>query len=149
MSESPVDLPTKEAVAIVIRGDDNTFLSVRRPPDDASLPNVWGLPAATLRPSETHDEAAVRAGSEKLGVTVRVRACLGDERIARRTFVLHLTEFEVEIVSGTPSVPQPDTSVTQYTGLRYTDDRTTLFEAARMGSACSRVFLRHEGVTWT
>jgi ADP-ribose pyrophosphatase YjhB (NUDIX family) len=148
MTETMAELPVKQAVAIVIKDESDQFLSVRRPDDDASLPGVWGLPAVSLAEGETLHDAAMRAGLQKLGVRVRVGRCVGDERIARRTFVLHLTEFEVEILGGTPAVPQPDATVTQYADLRYTTDLTTLFDAARMGSACSRIFLRDNGVDW-
>ena len=50
--------PIKRSVAFVIYSEDRTrFLIVRRPPDDDSLPNVWGLPAGSLKESETSEES--------------------------------------------------------------------------------------------
>jgi len=56
--------PEKQSVAVVIRNpqEADKVLTVLRPEDDEDLPNVWGLPAATLRPGEDWDAAIVRVG---------------------------------------------------------------------------------------
>lgn len=136
------------AVAIVVRDANGAFLSVLRPHSDPHLPDVWGLPAIYLADDETAEQAAVRAGRQKLGVHVEVVRHVGCEVVARPTFALHLTEFEVQVTAGVPSVPQRDTAVTQYVSARFTDDARSLIAAARRGSACCRIFLRDAGVRW-
>lgn len=49
--------PVKYAVAFVIYNQDHTkFLIVKRPADDPDLPNVWGLPAGSVKDDETFEE---------------------------------------------------------------------------------------------
>lgn len=134
--------PTLHSVAIVITDDAGRLLVVKRDDTDNDLPGVWGLPAATIRAGETPEQAAIRAGRDKLGVTVRIGRCTGEDTIENR----HLREYEAEIVDGQPSVPQVDPSVSQYAGLQYTDDPRILLEAARKGSLCSRIYLRNAGI---
>ncbi len=114
------------------------LLLVRRPEDDESLPGVWGLPAASLAEGETEEDAVRRAGREKLGVDVDPLRAVAQEAA--------MTDWEVRIVAGTPTVPQ-DGRGTQYTELRWGDPRE-LVPAAREGSLCSRALLRARGVDW-
>lgn len=141
-------MPVQKAVAMVLRREDGAFLSVQRPPSDQYLANVWGLPAGTIKTGETPENAVHRAAREKLGVHVRIRRCLGSEIVYRPTFELQMTEFEVEVITGTPQVPQKDESITQYVAARFTTDVSTLIEAAQRGSACCRVFLRDLEYPW-
>ncbi|HYN91154.1 MAG TPA: NUDIX domain-containing protein [Thermoleophilaceae bacterium] len=127
----------KRSVSLVIEGPGGLLL-VRRPDDDESLPGVWGLPAVSLAPGESEEEAVRRAGREKLGVDVRTVRPVGEEGSMR--------DWEAEIVSGEPSVPQPGPH-TQYVGLRY-GEPGELVPAAREGSLCCRVLLRARGLDW-
>jgi hypothetical protein len=121
---------------------DLPFLIVRRPDDPADpLARVWGLPAVTLRPGEDERAAAVRAGRVKLGVELAVGARIGEKTADRGDHVLLLADYEAVITAGEPSVPQPDTSLTQYTACRFTANPADLAEAAERGSACAQVFL--------
>jgi hypothetical protein len=132
----------KHSVAVVVRGADGTFCVVRRPDDpDDPLAGVWGLPAVTLLDGEDERAAAVRAGLVKLGVRVTAGRKLGSLTADRGSYTLALSDYEATVVSGTPSVPQPDTSMTQYDECMFTDDPTILLEAARKGSLCARIFL--------
>src|SRR5271165_1029469 len=132
----------KHSVAVVIRGEGGTFLAVRRPDDpDDPLAGLWGLPAITLRDGEDERAAAARAGRDKLGVELRVGAKIGEKSADRGSYVLRLADYEAAVVSGTPSVPQPDCSVTQYDACMFTDDPRLLAEAAGKGSLCARIFL--------
>ena len=116
----------------------NGLLLVRRPQGDASLPGVWGLPAASLTEEESEEEAVRRAGREKLGVEVAPVRPVGSEG--------RMTDWETRILAGTPSVPQPGPN-TQYTELRW-GEPSELVPAARQGSLCSRALLRARGLDW-
>ena len=121
----------------MIEGPDGLLL-VRRPEDDESLPGVWGLPAATLADGESEEDAVRRAGRDKLGVQAEPVHRVGSDGT--------MTDWQVEIVDGEPSVPQPGPH-TQYTELRW-GDPVDLVPAAREGSLCSRALLRARGLDW-
>jgi 8-oxo-dGTP diphosphatase len=127
----------KRSVSLVIRRDDGAVLLVRRPDDDDSFPGAWGLPAVSLKPGESEEEAIARAGRTKLGVEVERPRLVGEEGGMR--------DFEVEAI-GQPSVPQPFEG-TQYVELRW-GDPAELIPAAERGSLCSRVLLRALDVAW-
>lgn len=141
--------PVKRAVALVIRRPDDTarVLTVLRPADDEHLPSTWGLPAASPEPGEDWADAAARIGPEKLGVEVRIAQLVGEGRLERDPYILHMREFEGSVVKGEPEVPQPTSGVTQYRAWAWADpDR--LRPAAREGSLCSRILLEHVGRSW-
>ena len=134
--------PAKHSVAVVVRAADGTFLVVRRPEDpDDPLAGLWGLPAITLRDGEDEQAAVVRAGRAKLGVDLAAGRKIGEATADRGSHLLRLSDYEATVVAGTPSVPQADTSMTQYVAAMFTDDPTVLGEAAAKGSLCARVFL--------
>jgi 8-oxo-dGTP diphosphatase len=134
--------PVKHSVAVVVRSENGTFLAVRRPDDPADpLAGVWGLPAITLSEGEDESAAVLRAGRVKLGVTLAVGRKLGEKTADRGSYTLRLSDYEAVVVSGTPSVPQADQSVTQYDGLRFVRDPSVLREAAGKGSLCCQIVL--------
>jgi 8-oxo-dGTP diphosphatase len=121
----------------VIEGPEGLLL-VRRPDDDESLPGVWGLPAVSLGPGESEEDAVRRAGRDKLGVEVEPLRLVGRDQT--------LTDWGARILSGRPAVPQPGPH-TQYTDLRW-GEPAELVPAARQGSLCCRVLLRARGLDW-
>jgi uncharacterized protein len=134
--------PAKHSVAVVVRGANGTFLVVRRPADpDDPLAGLWGLPAITLRDGEDERAAVVRAGRAKLGLDLAVGAKVGEATADRGSQELRLSDYEATVVAGTPAVPQPDTSMTQYVACMFTDDPGVLRDAAAKGSLCARIFL--------
>lgn len=135
--------PLKHSVSLVIEGPGGLLL-VRRPQGDESLPGEWGLPAATLRPGEREEDAVRRAGRDKLGVEVRLLRALGDASGERPGYRIVMRDWEVEIASGEPVVPQPGEG-SQYESLRW-GDATELLPAAKRGSLCARVLLRERGI---
>jgi ADP-ribose pyrophosphatase YjhB (NUDIX family) len=135
--------PLKQSVALVIEGPGGLLL-VRRPQGDESLPGEWGLPAATLRPGESEEDALRRAGRDKLGVEVRPLRALGEAEDERSAYRIVMRDWEVEIASGEPVVPQPGDG-TQYESLRW-GEAAELAPAARRGSVCARVLLRERGI---
>jgi len=138
--------PEKRSVAVVVRRADGAFLVVRRPDDPADpLAGAWGFPAVTLVPGEDERAAVIRAGRVKLGVELVPGTRLGSGTADRGSYVLRLANYEAVIAAGTPSVPRPDASVTQYAELRFTRDPADLAEAAARGSVCAQVFLATAG----
>lgn len=142
VTETAGDKPVRRSVSIAIGRAENPgeVLIVRRPADDPELPNLWGLPAATLRGDEGWDDAARRAAEGKLGVQIELQRELHRGRIERKDYVLEMRLMRARIAAGTPSVPQPDTGVTQYADWRWgrTED---LVPAAEKGSLCSRLYI--------
>ena len=134
--------PAKHSVAVVVRDGGGRFLAVRRPDDpEDPLAGLWGLPAITLRDGEDERAAVVRAGRAKLGVQLAAGRKIGEQTADRGAYLLRLSDYEATIVGGTPSVPQPDDSVTQYVACEFTGDPAILSEAAARGSLCARIFL--------
>jgi predicted TIM-barrel fold metal-dependent hydrolase len=133
----------KRSVAVVVRGPEaGTFLVVQRPNDPADpLAGAWGFPAVTLADGEDERAAVIRAGRDKLGVMLSPGARLGQASADRGDYLLVLADYEATIADGAPSVPQPDTSVTQYVRWRYTADPAELAAAADRGSLCAQIFL--------
>ena len=133
----------KRSVSLAIRhpSDTGRVLAVRRPPDDDDLPDAWGLPAGSLRADESWQDAARRAGREKLGVELAVGELLEEGELGRAGYTLHMRLYEARIVAGEPSVPQPSPGVTQYSALDWaTADRFA--PAAQAGSLCCRLYLQ-------
>jgi 8-oxo-dGTP diphosphatase len=139
--------PQKRSISIVIAAPEGErLLLVRRPTDDESLPGVWGLPAASLADGESEEDAVRRVGRNKLGVELRPVRELGDARAERPGYEHHMRTFEVEVLAGVPSVPQPF-GATQYDAWRW-GDAAELKPAAREGSLCSQALLRARGMAW-
>jgi ADP-ribose pyrophosphatase YjhB (NUDIX family) len=137
--------PVRQSVSFVIRqpGAPDHVLAVLRPPDDVELPDVWGLPAGSLRPGETWEDAVRRAGREKLGVVLEVGPELNRGTLERRDYILEMRLFEARILAGEPRVPQPHPEVTQYRDWRWAP-ADLLLPAADLGSLCCRLFLEVE-----
>lgn len=140
--------PVRRAVAVAVRhaGASARVLLVRRPHDDADLPDAWGLPAASLAPGERPENAVRRAGREKLGVELRVGHPLRSGTTERPGYVLAMTLFDATMLSGVPAVPQPFLDVTQYAAWRW-GEAPDLEPAASRGSLCCRLFLEHAAGT--
>jgi ADP-ribose pyrophosphatase YjhB (NUDIX family) len=138
----------KHSVAFVIYNAERTkVIIVRRPKDDEDLPNVWGLPAGSLKNNETFEDTVARAAMDKLGVKVDIMKLVNEGEIGRDGYVLHMKEYEASITEGSPKVPQPIVGITQYAEWRWgtADD---LVEAAQKGSLCSRLFLQSIHQSW-
>jgi ADP-ribose pyrophosphatase YjhB (NUDIX family) len=138
--------PEKQSVAVVIRNPEkpDMVLTVLRPANDEDLPNVWGLPAASLRPGEEWEAAVQRVGLEKLGVQLKVGPELERGTQERRDYRLDMRLYEATISKGKPFVPQPDNAFTQYAKWKWglAED---LQPAAQRGSLCCRLYLRTMG----
>lgn len=139
--------PIKYSISYAIYNKDRTkVLTVLRPEND-SLANVWGLPASMIIDGEKAEDAVIRSGHQKLGVKLRVKNYIGEGEIERETFILHMREYEAEIVEGTPFAPQSISGMTQYQKCEYNNPEI-LKTGAQKGGLCSRIFLTSIGVDW-
>lgn len=148
--DDDVALPDDEAgrsVSLVIHepGGTGRILLVRRPPDDADLPDAWGLPAASLRAGETWEETARRAARDKLGVVVRLRGLRNEGTIRRATGSLRMRLFDATLARGTPDVAVAPADVTRYVDWHWGDE-AELRPAAQRGSLCCRLALASSAV---
>jgi len=137
----------KYAIFYVIRNKDDSskILIVKRPNEDIDLPGgVWGLPAGSVKEGETYEEAIVRNGRNKLGVELKARKILGRGNLDRGDYILHGEEYEAEIVSGTPNVPQENNEGTQYQDWKW-GTYEDLIEAASKHSLCCNLYLKSIG----
>lgn len=132
----------KQSVSLAIHDParPGAVLLVQRPHDDDDLPDVWGLPAASLAAGESWADAARRAGRDKLGVELDVGRPLCTGSLRRVAYTLEMQLLEARISSGTPQVPQPVQGVTQYQNWRW-GEAAELEPAAARGSLCSRLYL--------
>lgn len=136
----------KRSVALVIHeaGGTGRVLLVRRPADDPDLPNVWGLPAATLQVGEDWEDAARRAAREKLGVVARLRGLRAEGRTDRPTRSLRMRLYDATRARGTPQLDRTPPGVTRYGDWRWGDPEE-LRAGASKGSLCCRLALGVEG----
>lgn len=137
------------AALVIYNGDRSKFFLTRRPLNDDSMPGYWGFPASSKKsPAEPWEDIVHRAAKIKLGVDVKIIKMLGEDTIDRGKYNLILRDYEVEIISGEPKVPQDVSGVTQYIDQRWTAEVADLQQAARDGSLCARVFLRANNIDW-
>jgi ADP-ribose pyrophosphatase YjhB (NUDIX family) len=155
-----VSLPEKRSVALVIRSprDPALVLAVLRPPDDEDLPNVWGLPAASLREGEAWEDAVRRAARDKLGASATPGRLLNEGFKDRARYRLVMRLYAAALEEGRePNVSSPapgsstqaeggvgPTDITRYSAWKWAD-ADALVPAASAGSLCARLFLESEG----
>jgi 8-oxo-dGTP diphosphatase len=134
----------KRSVSLAIAppaGASSEVLLVQRPPDDEDLPDVWGLPAASLLPGESWEDAVRRAARDKLGIEVAPGALLEEGQRQRPGYLLQMRLYSATISSGEPHVPQETPGVTRYQAWRW-GVAEELQPAAGRGSLCSQLYLR-------
>lgn len=142
--------PIKTAVAVFLLNPNNPsqFLIVKRPPDDDSLPNVYGLPAGSIKNGEMPEQVVTRVGKEKLNTEIKPTRFIGSKYIDRGTYILILMDIEAELIGGEPDVLSAETENTKYVDQAWTEDYTRLVEAASKGSLCSQIILDREGINY-
>jgi ADP-ribose pyrophosphatase YjhB (NUDIX family) len=129
------------SLAITDPGQPGALLLVQRPAADEELPGVWGLPAASLGDGESWEDAARRAGRQKLGVELALRGVLQRGSLQRAGYLLDMRLYAADIATGEPHAPQASPGVTQYQAVRW-GAPAALQPAAEGGSLCSRLYLR-------
>jgi len=142
--------PTKFTIAVVLINPENSseILAVKRPADDDSLPNVWGLPAVIVKEGELPEDAVKRLGFEKLATEIEPMSYVGIKRAERDTHELILMDIQAKLKGKQPSVKDGITTGTKYVDQRWTRDYSIFTEAANNGSLCSRILLESKGLTW-
>jgi 8-oxo-dGTP diphosphatase len=134
----------KRSVSLAITppaGTGGEVLLVQRPPDDEDLPGVWGLPAASLLPGESWEDAVRRAARDKLGVEVRPGTVLDEGQRQRPAYLLEMRLYAATIVRGELQVLQDTPGITRYQAWRW-GRAEELQPAAERGSLCSQLYLR-------
>ena len=135
------DVRARRSVSVAIHHPETgKVLLVQRPADDEDLPLAWGLPAASLRPGESWEDAVRRAGRGKLGVELEPGGVLREGSLDRASYRLEMRLYGARLTAGAPEVPQRDPGVTQYRSWRW-GDAAELEPAAARGSLCSRLYL--------
>ena len=141
-------MPVHRAVALVVHCPDDAglLLAVRRPEDDAELPGLWGLPAATLSDHETVEEAARRVGETKLGVEVEPGAVVARGAQQRPAYLLEMALMTARLrdPDSRPRLMAPSSLSTAYVAWRWAHP-DVLEEAARRGSLCCRLLMSRHG----
>lgn len=142
--------PIKFAVAIALTNPDNPeeILTVLRPPNAKSLPNIWGLPAVSLKEGESVEDAITRIGKEKLSTTITPESFIGVDTDERPEHQLVLIDIKANLSGPQPSVRNAPTPDTKYANQKWTSDFTILIPGAQKGSVCDRVFLKSKGIDW-
>lgn len=140
----------KFSIAVVILNPKNSseFLAVKRPSDDDSIPNVWGLPAITIKNGELPEEAVKKLGIEKLGTDIEAISFIGADSAEKDSYKLILMDVLAELKGKQPSVDKAFTSGTKYINQQWTSNYDILREAAKKGSLCSRIFLKSKKLSW-
>jgi len=139
---------TKLSVTYVIYNDNRSkILLVKRPHNDNSLPNIWGLPAGSLMKNESFEACVIRSGKEKLGVQLKPLELSNEGQIEREDYIIHMKEYEVKITNGTPKVPQHVFGITQYQDWKWAEPKL-LREAAKKGSLCAQLYLSNIKLRW-
>jgi ADP-ribose pyrophosphatase YjhB (NUDIX family) len=95
----------KRSVAVIVRGEGDRILAIRRPDDEAELPGIWGLPAGSYRGNESLPDLIHRIGAAKLGVRLHPVRLLASGRQQRPKYRLEMELWEASM-EGVPSHPQ-------------------------------------------
>jgi ADP-ribose pyrophosphatase YjhB (NUDIX family) len=125
---------------VILRGGAPTYelLVVRRSPKDRYFPDMWGLPAGTLRKRESYEQAIARTAKGRLGVEVEVLGERAAGTSDRGTHVVVMRLFEARIVTGTPEVRDVNPDGHGYTEARWAGP-DVLLPARERGSLCCRL----------
>ena len=136
-------MKVKHSVFFVIKNplEKDQFLLVKRPKDDEDLPEVWGLPAGSVKATETFEEAAIRQAKNKLNVEVKIKGFIGRGTMERKDYTLHGEEFLCSLVQGNPEINK-EVEGTIYEEWKW-GSLGDLFEAAEKGSLCSNILLKN------
>lgn len=129
------------AVYLLNPKNEKEFLAIKRPSDDDALPNLWGLPAVTLKQYELPEQAVIRIGIEKLNTIIEPVSFLGIKSANRKSYKLILMDIKAKLIGHEPVVADSKTKNTKYVDQKWTSDLSLLKESASKGSLCSQILL--------
>jgi ADP-ribose pyrophosphatase YjhB (NUDIX family) len=113
-------------------------LVVRRSPHDRYFPNMWGIPAGTLRKQEEYEEAIQRTAKHRLGIEVEVLGERAAGTSDRGTHIVEMRLFEARIVAGSPQIQNVDPAGYGYTEVQWANPEI-LQPTRERGSLCCRL----------
>ena len=96
----------EDHAAILVRGENNKFLFVRRSKHKKTLPNIWAFPSGTKEVGEEINETVVREAYEELGVQVNAEHTLIIKELPELGVKLHF--IVCTISSGKPVIKASD-----------------------------------------
>jgi len=150
LKQKGMEKQTKKSISFVIKNEKGDILLVQRPPGDEDLPNLWGLPAGSMKPNEGWEDATRRAGKEKLGIQLNLEGVINEGKLNRGSYVLHMKLFRASIDQNeTPKVPQPHPEVTQYKDWKWVTPVETIEHlkvTAPKGSLCCTLYLVYKEI---
>ncbi|GBD11276.1 hypothetical protein HRbin23_00931 [bacterium HR23] len=137
-------MPVQRSIALAVfhPAHPGKVLVVKRPPWDADLPDIWGLPAVSMLPGESLETAVRRCAITKLGRMVHAQGVLGEGWQEGPSGAHKLTLWACGTEEDTFSLPppRPEGGSTLYTAWKWAPP-SLLAEGARRGSLCCRLFL--------
>ncbi|MDB5185381.1 MAG: MutT/nudix family protein [Candidatus Saccharibacteria bacterium] len=137
----------KYVVAVILQNSAGEFLVVKRPDDDPDLGGHWGFPAATMRPGELPEQAALRICKEKLNCNATPTRFLGLMSQKRNSYDIFLMDVEMLLAEDQqPDVHAATTENTAYVDQKWSTDPEDLRTSANGGSCCSSIFLTDRGL---
>lgn len=99
--------PSLRLAGCVVRNEKGEMLLLHR---NKKGVQQWELPGGKLEPGEKPEQAAVRELEEELGVTVTIRAHLGEAPFTEKEYSCLYTWFEAEIMGEQqPTICEPQT----------------------------------------
>ena len=141
----------QRAVALAVcpsdQGPDQVLAVLRPAEHDDPLGGLWGLPAATLRPGESQQDAVARVFRDKLGlIPFSNAAAVADGAQQRDGHTLTMTLYSVSWSGGDLRInldgmrPQDPPAGTLYESWRWARP-DELRPAAERGSLCAQLYL--------
>lgn len=121
----------KHAISVVIQNEKGEVLFALRSPNKTEFPLVWSLPSHFMLKDETAEDTIKRIGRYKLGVELALVRLLNEGYGDRPDFTLFMHDYEVRVVSGTPSIHSDD-----FVELKWTDPEKQLSSMEVMGDCC-------------
>ena len=137
------------AVSVLLENpqNENEILIVKRPPDDRSLPNVWGLPTVVSE-GELPEKTVRRVGREKLTTAIQPKLFVGIKYADRGDYELILMVVKARLIGKEPSVFDAETKGVKYVDQKWISDYHILKEGASKGSLCDQIVLESKNISW-
>lgn len=124
--------------------DWNKMVLVKRNGKDRYLPLVWSFPAGYVEENERVEDAARRAGREKLNLELQIGKLIGRGNMDRGDHVLHMEVFDSWILSGDINLRRNRDHINEYVSWEW-GEKYELEEAARKGSLGANIFYKSIG----